>query len=115
MSGNPARKIMRTKREQAMLMENINKNSIGHLIQELQSLRENEHKFLGYMAFFQRELLAIKNVLMRRNVLSELEIHQELSRLDELAKMEAQAVDLSKAREAGIAERKKEQQNGKKG
>ena len=84
----------------------MNKNNIGQIIQELQHHRENEQKFLGYMAFFQRELLAIKNVLMRRNVLSELEIHQELSRLDELAKMEATAIDLSKAREAGIAERK---------
>ena len=97
MSGfNMARKMKRNKREQAMLMENMNRDAISNVLDQLKDIHENEQKLLNFLAFLQREMLAVKNALMRRGTITELEVQQELGRLDELAKMEAMALDLSK-------------------
>ena len=97
MSGNPLRKMKRTKREQAMMMENMNRQAISNILEQLKSLHEGEQKLLNYLAFLQREMLGIKSALMRRGLITELEVQQELSKLDEMAKMEAMALDLSGA------------------
>jgi hypothetical protein len=88
--------MMRTKRQQAMLMENMNRDAISNVLGQIKDIHEGEQKLLGFLAFLQQEMLAIKNALMRRGVITELEVHQELSRLEELAKMESMAIDLSK-------------------
>ena len=96
MSGNPSRKMMRTKREQAMMMENMNRQGISNILGQLQGIHEDQQKLLNFLGYLQREVLGIKNALMRRNIVTELEIRQELSRLDEVAHMESMALNIGK-------------------
>jgi len=85
------RKAIRTKREQLLSIENMNRDAVNILMRQ----HEETGKFLAMvgaqLAEFQKEILAIKNCLKRRGIITEFDISQERSAMVELDEMARQA------------------------
>ena len=95
MSGyNLARKAKRTKREQAMLMENMNRNAIEQLMNQQANMGETLNMAAVQMIEFQKEILALKNCLKRKGVITDFEVSQERSAIEELEQMKSKAIIL---------------------
>lgn len=104
MSGyNLGRKMKRTKREELKLIENMNRNAIEQLMKQQVELGQKFGQFVGeivskYNQFvaetimFQKEVLAVRNILKARGVFTEFEIAREIGLIEERAKMEREAI-----------------------
>jgi hypothetical protein len=86
------RKIKRTKREQLLLIENMNREALNTLMQQQANTAEFL-KFVGIqMTEFQKEILSMKNCLKRRGIITDLEMVQERSAIKELELMQSKAI-----------------------
>jgi hypothetical protein len=85
-------KTQRTKRQQLLLIENMNREAVNILMRQ----HEETGKFLAMvgtqMAEFQKEILAIRNCLKRRGIITEFDISQERSAMAELDEMAKKAI-----------------------
>jgi len=104
MSGyNLARKMKRTKREELKLIENMNRGAIEQLMKQQVELGQKFGQFVGeivnkYNQFvaetvmFQKEVLAMRNILKSRGVFTEFDIAREIGVIEERVKMERDAI-----------------------
>jgi hypothetical protein len=79
------RKMKRTKKEQLQLIENMNRDALGQLI--------NQHNGLinGFVNL-QKNFLAVMNILKARGILDDFAMHQELQRIDEMEILQKKAL-----------------------
>ena len=71
------RKMKRTKREQAMVVENMNRDAINHLLQQSFGLGQA-------VINIQKTLLALTNVLKKQRIVDDFVLHQEMAQNNKL-------------------------------
>lgn len=93
MQANP-RKMKRTKREIAMISENMNRDAIERLIHDHTQLIQIYEETMQTIANFQFELMAIRNILKRRGIVDDLSLAQERSAIQDVINMEKKAIHI---------------------
>lgn len=84
--GNPlVRRMKRTKREELRLIEGMNRDAVIRL-------SNLYNKLISEIVDFQRNFLAVINVLKKRGLIDDFSIHQELRSMEEIHKMEKEAI-----------------------
>ena len=79
------KKMMKTKREQLLAIENMNSSALDHLLGQYQQL-------LDQIVLFQVDFIAIRQILISRGYTTDLEIEQMKKTQAELRKMESEAI-----------------------
>lgn len=121
-----SRKMKRNKRELAQISENMNRDAIDKLMKQqvqlaltfqkfVKEISEKYNQFVAETVLFQKEVLAISNVLKRRRVITELEIAQERSAIEDMERMKREAIIINgskKEKEEEVVEQEKEEEKG---
>ncbi|OGM10627.1 hypothetical protein A2Z67_00025 [Candidatus Woesebacteria bacterium RBG_13_36_22] len=80
-----ARKMKRTKREQLIQVESMNRNGIGQLMMQF-------NQMLAEIIKLQKNQLALVQALKRRGLIDDLMIRNELSTIEEMEQMNSKAL-----------------------
>jgi hypothetical protein len=87
-----ARKMMRTKRELSLQVENHNRSNIEHLMKQQYDLANQFAGIVNQIVILQKNVLAILNSLKRRRIIDDFVISQELSAIEEMERMKSDAM-----------------------
>lgn len=79
------RKMKRDRREQLQVIENMNRDAIGQILQQYNNL-------IPQITIFQKEVFAIKSVLKKKGLIDDFEIAREISALEELEQMKSKGL-----------------------
>jgi len=80
-----ARKIKRTRMQEKMVLENINRNGINFILQ-------NQERWAQALVELQKNQLALMQCLKRRGLIDDLMIAQELGAIEEMEQMKSKAL-----------------------
>jgi hypothetical protein len=89
-----ARKMKRTKREIALMSENMNRDAIQRLLYDHQQLIQIYEETMQTIVNYQIELMAIRNILKRRGIVDDLSLAQERTAIQDVLNMEKQALKI---------------------
>jgi len=87
-----SRKIQRTKREQLLQIENLNRNILDNLMKQQYELAGQFSNMIGEIVTLQKNILAVINALKRGSLIDDFVIQQELSAIEEMEKMKSEAL-----------------------
>jgi hypothetical protein len=80
-----ARKIKRTRMQEKMVLENLNRNGINFILQ-------NQERWAQALVELQKNQLALMQCLKRRGLIDDLMIAQELGAIEEMEQMKSKAL-----------------------
>ena len=80
-----ARKMKRTRMQEKMILENMNRQGLDHLFRNIQGLVDE-------IVLLQKNVLALMLCLKGRGIIDDLMIQQKLSEIDEMEEMKRKAL-----------------------